>query len=307
MGWFLLTKRRVAGPQISSERLRKSYCSADEQFAALTDDSLLGAEGVFSTITDLSKFGSAILSSSLITSAETRRWLKPVTDTSNLVNSVGRPWEIYSSTLDFKAINPVVDIYAKVGNTGLYASYIGLVPDYNVGFAILAADSVSSPDLNVHADVISEVFLPALEVVAKAEAAENLAGNYSTGVNSSITIMVDDQAGLSVTSWYDDDKNVRAAYAEANGIDPKNLDFRLYPTSLQSPRRCGYTSVFTAVFQDVTALADAGTPTCITWMGVDILSYKGVGLDEFAFDLSENGTAVRVTALALNITLARVQ
>ena len=49
----------------------------------------------------------------------------------------------------------MVDVYTVLSNEGfnegLYSSYLGLVPDFGVGFAILSADTVAPADLNAHA------------------------------------------------------------------------------------------------------------------------------------------------------------
>ena len=108
--------------------------------------------GLVSSITDLSRFGSAILTSQLPSSVETRRWLSPVAETSNLRNSVGRPWEIYH--YNDALIDPIIDIYTKSGTIGRYSSYFGLAPAFEVGFNILAIDAMSAPDLNAIADIM---------------------------------------------------------------------------------------------------------------------------------------------------------
>lgn len=121
----------------------------------LSNTSLNGEQaslGLLSTISDLATLGHAMLTSKLLPAAVTRRWLKPFTSTSNLRNSVGRPWEIYHyGTLP---TDPVIDIYTKTGTLGRYSSYFGLVPSHDVGFAILAVDQGSeAPDMNAYADV----------------------------------------------------------------------------------------------------------------------------------------------------------
>lgn len=108
--------------------------------------------GLTSTISDLAKLGRAILTSAVLLAATTRRWLKPFTSTSNLRNAVGRPWEIYH--FGNLPTDPIIDVYTKTGSVGRYSSYFGLVPSYDVGFAILAVDSgVEAPDLNAYADI----------------------------------------------------------------------------------------------------------------------------------------------------------
>ena len=263
---------------------------------------------MFSTISDISRAGNAILGSSLLSPARTRRWLKPVAQTSNLVNTVGRPWEIYAGATHLT--DPVVPVYTKVGNIGLYSSYLGLLPDYDVVDVILAADTQSSADLNTHADKIGEVFLPPLVQMAGEQAQAAYAGVYRSSdvtMNSSITIeATDGEPGMSVAAWTSNGTNFRAVLATLNHIDPAALSLRLYPTNLRSASGSGSKIAFRAVLQDQNAPADAGTPTCITWMGVETLVYGSVALDEFVFDLGEHGQAEGVEIPALRTTLRKM-
>ncbi|KAJ4356512.1 uncharacterized protein N0V89_004546 [Didymosphaeria variabile] len=257
--------------------------------------------GLTSSAHDMSTALRAVLASTLLPPSTTRRWLKPVSHTSNLVNSVGRPWEIYS--LSDTPISPVIPVYQVRGNVGLYASHIGLVPDYNMGFVILAADSEGSPDLNAHADIIATELIPALEQSAIVEASTAYAGTYVSDSNMTLVVAqaTDSSPGLSVSHFRLGDKDIRAAYAELNSIDPENLSFRLYPTNVGGD---GKQMVFRASFQDVSALADAGTPTCDTWRYIDQFQLHGVSLDEFVFEI-KGGKAVGVTVPAFNATLLK--
>lgn len=259
---------------------------------------------MFSTIADLSKAGKAILDSTILSPAQTRRWLKPASHTSNVVNAVGFPWEIYSSAQHITS--QVVDIYTKLGTTGVYSSYLGISPDYSVGFAILAAGQRESPDLNAYADIIAEYLLPAIVKTAQSEAQTAFAGTYRLSVgNSSIALSAaDGLPGISVTSLVSNGVDTRAAYAVLNGIAPAALSFRLYPTNLRSEPPSGRFA-FRAVFQDMDALEDAGTPTCVSWMGVDVLEYGGVALDLFVFEMGKDGTAEAVEIPALRMTLKK--
>lgn len=253
--------------------------------------------GLSSTVHDISIAMRAILSSTLLPPATTNRWLKPTSHTSNLVNSVGRPWEIYSLTAT--PISPVIPVYQVRGNIGLYASHIGLVPEYNVGFVILAADTETSPDLNAYADIIATQMIPALEQNAIVSASKSFAGTYVSQSNISLVIAQaqDSRPGLSVSSFTSRDVDVRAVYAELNGIAAENLSFRLYPTNVVRETAQGRKMVFRASFQDMSALADAGTPTCETWRHIDGLQVNGVSLDEFVFELDgDEAVSVEVPA-----------
>lgn len=110
------------------------------------------ALGLTSTISDLAKLGRSILTSAVLPPATTRRWLKPFASTSNLRNAVGRPWEVYHYSA--APTDAIIDVYTKSGTVGKYSSYFGLVPSYDVGFAILAVNSArEAPDLNAYADI----------------------------------------------------------------------------------------------------------------------------------------------------------
>lgn len=280
--------------------------------AGWTDPLVIEAafNGIYSSLADISIALRAILSSQLLDEAVTQRWLKPVSFTSNQVNSIGRPWEIYSLTLG--GPSPVIPIFQVRGNVGLYSSHIGLVPDYDVGFVILGADSESNPDMNAYADLISVAMIPALEKNAIVQASTAFSGTY-TSINSlentttaSLTIAqtMDSTSGISLKNFTSGATDIRAVYAKLNDIEPPNLSFRLYPTDLISETDDTTRMAFRAIFQDVTELGDAGTPTCDTWRFVDALQLNGVGMDEFVFDM-RNGEVVGVAVPALGLELGK--
>ncbi|KAF2449018.1 beta-lactamase/transpeptidase-like protein [Karstenula rhodostoma CBS 690.94] len=253
--------------------------------------------GLASTPHDLTTALTHLLRSTLLPHPTTRRWLKPTSHTSNLVNAVGRPWEIYS--LSATPISPVIPVYQVRGNAGVSASHTGLVPDYGAGFVILATDATAgSPDLNAHADILASGIVPVLERTAIAQAAAAFAGTYVSASRENTTLVValagDGSPGLSVLKFLSGGRDVRAGYAALNGIAPDDLSFRLYPSDAG---RRGVREVFRASFQDSAALGDAGTPTCETWRGVNRLQVGGRGLDEFVFGM-EGGVAVDVVVPA---------
>ncbi|KAE8332532.1 beta-lactamase/transpeptidase-like protein [Aspergillus sergii] len=265
------------------------------------------ALSMYSTITDLSTAGKAILNSTILPRTQTNRWLKPVTHTSNPANSLGYPWIVYSSG-DYPSTS-MVDIYTYYSSIGQYSSYIGLVPDYNVGFTVLAADSVSAPDLNVHADIIGDVILPALMKTAVTQAGARFGGQYtaSSGLNSSITVSVDELPGMFVEKFVSNGTDFRETLASLIGVkDLEALSIRLYPTGLVSETSSGGSRVaFRAVLQDKNDPADAGTPTCVSWMDVDKFKYRGRALDSFVFEVDAAGKAVGVEIPGLELHLNR--
>ncbi|KAJ4327411.1 hypothetical protein N0V84_002182 [Fusarium piperis] len=224
-----------------------------------------GALSLVSSIEDLARAGHSILSSTLLSPATTRRWLHPNMDTSNLRNGVGRPWEVYRA--GSTAISPVLDVMTKSGTIGQYASYFGLTPDFNAGFAILAHDSTVEDrklDLNVYADIVSES-LGYMQAFAAKELALRYAGTYKAA-NGGVAVLniTENGPGLEVQSLTINKADVKAEMAKKLGIKVADLDFRIYPTNVQDETK----HQFVAVFQDRSAPIDMGTPTCITWQEV---------------------------------------
>ncbi|KAJ5610828.1 Beta-lactamase-like protein [Penicillium lagena] len=264
---------------------------------------------MFSSLRDLAIAGKAILNSTLLSSVQTRRWLKPVSHTSNPVNSVGSPWVIYSGG---KYPNTsMVDVYSVLSNEGyddgLYSSYFGLVPDYGIGYAILSADIQAPADLNAQADYTQAVLTGAMKTALE-QAAKNFAGAYlaSGNLNSSITVTYDSLPGLYIEGFTSNGTDFRQTLAELTGITKaSNLSIRLYPTQLIEKNDSSSKQAFRGVLQDKTELADAGTATCVSWMDLDKFQYNGHGLDEFIFSLDSKGKALSVEMPALEVTLVR--
>lgn len=265
--------------------------------------------GIYSSLSDITAVMRSIVASEFLDQDTTNRWLKPVTHTSNRANSVGRPWEIYSLTVD--GPSPVIPIYQVRGNVGFYSAHVGLAPDYNTGFVILGADSEQNPDLNAHADLISVALVSALEENAITQASLAFAGAFEaeTAENKSTVHLTIDPAtdstpGLAVSSFSSSSFDILSFYARQLNIEASNLSARLYPTNTGVKTINEEEVAFRAVFQDKSALADAGTPTCETWRYVDGLQLNGIGLDEFIFKVGANGKAMSVEVPALNLQLA---
>lgn len=270
------------------------------------------SRSIFSSARDMASAGQAILRSLLIPQDQTRRWLQPVAHTSNPANSLSAPWSIYSETSQYSKSGLMVDVYNILSNEGhkdgLYSSYLGLVPSYGVGFAILSADTDSPADLNAHADYLSDL-VEGLTKIALQQAAENFGGSYSdssTVSNSSVVIDADELPGLEITDFISLGVDFKATLADLLGINNgTDLSIRLFPTETSDVDGKEPKQVFRAVFQDKTALADAGTATCVSWMNVDKLNYNGHGLDEFVFTLDSRGKAVKLEIPALRAVLGR--
>lgn len=229
-----------------------------------------------------------MLSSRQVSPAVTRRWLHSHGDTSNLRNGVGRPWEVYRA--GGSAISPIIDVSTKSGALGPYASYFGLAPDFDVGFAILAHDKAVPErglDLNVYVDVVSGA-LASLQGLAAKQTAARYAGRYGAGNGSTLVVGTSKSGpGLEVTTLEVGGVDVKAQTASKMGIKRGDLDYRLYPTNV----RDGGRHQFVAVLQDKAAPVDMGTPTCITWQEVGAVEAAPL---RFVFELGEGGVATAV-------------
>lgn len=251
--------------------------------------------GYFSSVNDMTKIGLSILNSTFLTAAQTRNWMKPKSFTSNANYSVGAPWEIVRAPGD-----RVSYLYTKNGELGLYGSQIVLMPDYDVGFTVLAAGQSAAQSIPVLSDIISEIFYPALEAAAKEEAGAHYAGTYQdpVGVNSSITIITDDRPGLGIQQWiFNGTDGFGFIRAALQAPDLPTFTLRLYPTGLKATDRSGRTTrvAWRAVF-DIPSLSSSGPSSqgCVSWFVVDALIYGGIGFDEFVFNLGSDGRAVSI-------------
>ena len=162
-----------------------------------------------------------------------------------------------------------------------------------------------------------------IDTLARSQANVSLAGSYTATnkdnnnkatnkTTSHLTLTSSPTLpGLGITTLFVNNTNYLPIIAQkANIADPTDLDFRLYPTNLQSKSENGkeILRALRAVAQDMSALADAGTPTCDSWRtSVDVLGEReGLSLDEFVFVLrEEDGLAVGVRAVGLGVEFER--
>lgn len=278
------------------------------------DAGILASSGAASsTLNDMARLGKGILRSQLLPSSETRRWLKPVSFTGRLQYAVGAPWEIHRFTLPN---NKVIDMYSKFGDSGAYSSFFVLLPDYGLGFTLLAASS----ELNLRADILAAItdiltfqLLPAIEMQSAREAASNYAGTYCLG-NSSLTLTVNQTAlglegpGLVITNWTSNGTDVLASLlATYSGL----LPFRLVP-SVPDPTGKHQSFRMITANDEPSAQLPIGNRLfsgvgflVADWILVDSLTYGGIGTTLFQFDVGGGHKAKSVTVSAFRETLPK--
>ncbi|KAL2829128.1 beta-lactamase/transpeptidase-like protein [Aspergillus pseudoustus] len=289
---------------------RSSFGKPDDQLGIIPVNSagwdmdigdVTPAGGIYSSTKDMTTVGRAILNHDLISPAETRRWLKPVAQTSEIGFLVGAPWEIFSLTKP-----RFISLYTKAGDIGNYSAMMGLSPDHAAGFTILAAGQGNTLAVMTIADLISKYLIPALDEVAKEEADDRFAGTYQCkSTNSSLIISTDDEPGLLITRWINNGKDILNVIPSLQlGPPPDTTDLRLFPAGLEYDGKLSFRSVSASGFGSGPNCGPI-TSACRSWMLVDGSIYGGIGMDEFVFETGTDGRAVGVSPRAMRVYLTK--
>ncbi|KAI0847320.1 beta-lactamase/transpeptidase-like protein [Daldinia vernicosa] len=274
---------------------------------------------MYTSSSDLSRVGRAILRSTLLPPSMTRRWLKPISFSSDPKSSVGAPWGVRQ--LQFSKDSPYqfATTFNKAGSLGRYSTLLAIIPDFNIGFSILAAGDVPASLPMDIADTLSNTYLPTMVNTARIQANALYSGTYkdpNSAVNSSLSIVVDSKTpGLSLNSWISNGTNL-LWYSVAmsrnvtkdywNQIRPSA---RLYPTGLWDATSDGGKRVaFKAIFEDL-SLPNASKPfttDCSTWVSVAGIMYGSKPLDQFIFNINAAGNVTSIENAALRNRLEKV-
>jgi len=116
----------------------------------------------------MTRFGEAILRHELgLSASQTRKWLKPWSQTSSSGTLVGAPWEIYrvrNATADGR----LIELYTKAGDLITYHSVFALIPDYDLVATVmvtgeLKANEARGIDATVFLSKLVETVLPGVE------------------------------------------------------------------------------------------------------------------------------------------------
>ncbi|KAM0418886.1 hypothetical protein ACHAPT_012151 [Fusarium lateritium] len=251
--------------------------------------------GLYATPDDLSHFVRGVLSHDLLVGPRTDSWLQPAEFTSSVYSSVGMPWEIYRTTSLTPLPRPV-DVYTKSGNVGVYAAYIALIPEYDVGFTINAAGADAYITSRALLDTLTTVTVQNLDQLARSQAQDRYTGRYS-GKGDSLVLVVDEGPGIKIQQWICNGDSVLEAWQQLRGGDGR-VDARIYPVGRDNRWR--------VVFQAVADKAKASPfgDACDSWFKVDQFRYQGLPVDEIDFTIE----ASRVKGLSvpgLRQTLAK--
>ncbi|KAK0636132.1 beta-lactamase/transpeptidase-like protein [Bombardia bombarda] len=278
---------------------------------------------MYASAGDLSAIGRAIMKSTLLKPAVTRRWLKPSAFTSDPKSQLGMPWGVRQIELSSDQTYQFVHAFNKIGSLGSYTSLIAVIPELDLGFSVLAAGDLPAGLATDIADTLTTTYVPAIMATARTQANVLYAGTYrvarvrgSPSINSTLTITTDaSKPGLGVTNWISNGTDMGlVATAIGQNITQAYLDkvkpsVRLYPTGLEEKVEGGGKRIaFKAVFEDL-SLADkkaSMSTDCSTWVTVTAVVYGSQPLDLFIFDVDEDGDVTGVENAALRVKLGRV-
>ncbi|KFY45814.1 hypothetical protein V494_00747 [Pseudogymnoascus sp. VKM F-4513 (FW-928)] len=261
-------------------------------------DILSGAPtgGFYSSTNDMRKIGKAMLNSTLISSAQTRRWLKPLSFTANDGALVGAPWEIYKAPLPERS----VWMYTKDGDLGAYSTKLALIPDFGIGITYLGGGDDPGNVKDVITDIVAAIGVPAIEKAAKEEATNVFAGTYQReGSNDTFVIAIDANPGLLVRKF------VINGTDAVLGFGATGDQIRLTPSGLVSKggARIGLKSVLTRKPKPDGAFVR----NCVDWFNVGRTQIGGVSMDEFVVSVNEDGTkALEIEARGWRVKYSKV-
>ena len=199
-------------------------------------------------------------------------------------------------------------MYTKAGDLGRYCSKVVTLPDYGVGFTVLAAGAHALSNVQILSDLLAATYVPALEAAAKEGANTVYAGTYTdTESNSTLTVTMNSDPGLVISEWTFNGSDVLALYTEiAGNASTQSTVAHLYPSGLKSKN--GSIVGWRAVYEVFPKIYDPGSfsVNCQTWTSVDYLVYGGIGVDEFIFNFNADTTEVAsIEPRVLQFSLAK--
>jgi hypothetical protein len=274
---------------------------------------------MYSSSSDLAKFGRDILLSKQLSPLETRRWMKPSSHTSGLSSSVGSPWEILRTKSQISH-GHTIDLYTKSGSIGQYNSLLVISQDYGVSLSIMTAGPSSAAVIEVASEMVLQTLIPTLENRTLYDACKSLCGTYESSdpskKNSSLTVSMDTN-GLQVERWINrgiDFLAVIQAYASQTGgpfihmiLQTTNLE---YPPNTQGKdvraRRVAYRAIFEKATSDSTGQHRIIDQSARQWSSVDTPMYGEVAYDDFVVHFDHSGIAFAIEPRVMRETLYKV-
>ncbi|KAK0612115.1 beta-lactamase/transpeptidase-like protein [Immersiella caudata] len=263
--------------------------------------------GYYLSASDLTTLGTSILSSTLLSPVLTRKWLKPLTHTSSLLTSLGRPWEIIRSRVPVSSgakTTRIIDVYTKQGGGATYTSLIALSPAHNLGITILTAGLPGGSDFATIKALALDTFIAAAEQAARDAAGSAYGGNYTLSATSAAELgLLPDEPGLFLKTLTSNGTDVLAMAKQLGGFQGSGkLGAWFYPMGLVGRAFSGNEVPFRGTFGLVGAPAGED---CASWASVDRWRYGGYPADLAVFGVSGQGSVSSVQFPFLNERIYR--
>lgn len=280
--------------------------------------SISSTAGMYSSSSDLAKFGRDILLNRQLSPLATRRWMKPGSHTSSLSLSVGSPWEIVRTKSQISH-GRTIDLYTKSGSIGQYNSLLVISPDYGVALSIMVAGSSSAAVVEVASEIVLQSLIPALENQTLYEACKALCGTYESSdrsKNSSLTV-AGDKTGLHVERWINhgvDYLAVIQAYASQTGSSPIKVSLQAtnladLPTGQGNDvgsHQVAYRAIFEQDTSEPTGQHRIMDPSASLWSSIDTPMYGEIAVDDFVVHFDHSGIAFAIEPRVMRETLYMV-
>jgi hypothetical protein len=273
--------------------------------------------GMFASARDMTKVGLAILRSTLMKASTTRRWLKPVSYTADMMAGVSSPWG--TRRIHIPGPNPhrSITAFTKAGRTKYHLAVASMLPDWGLGFTVLGAGNFSGNIGFEFLDYIGSVLIPGYDTAARSQANATYGGLYvsTTDEDSWLSIRTDpDKPGMGIGQWLSNGTNmvVVGLQLSAGVWDPPiQAAVRLYYTGREVVEADGSKrQAFKAMFEDE-GYPNRDQPKpfstdCGIWLSQTGVTYGALPLDEFIFHLDPNGRVTGVENIALRAFLEKV-
>jgi hypothetical protein len=206
-------------------------------------------------------------------------------------------------------------LYAKNGGYGLYTAIIVISPDHGIGYVTLFAGPSRDALLSYIPDLLAKTLLPAAEEAAREAATTRFTGTFQ-GPETKVTLEMDDT--LVVQNWTRGDVDVLANLAAMwwPGLEVTPI-LRLFPM-VEGNGKMSFRGTYDAKGLNVSepeldtevnvAYMSTGpfSGGCLSWGGVDSLTYGSVGVDDFEFKLDQSGKATELQVRVARETLKKV-
>ncbi|KAL9598168.1 MAG: hypothetical protein Q9219_004665 [cf. Caloplaca sp. 3 TL-2023] len=261
--------------------------------------------GIYTSASDLARFGRAILTGKLLDEATTNGWFQPHSFSESWYFAYGMPWETFHTQDLLPDSERIQTMVTKAGGLRGYTSQLVLIPEYKIGIVVLVAGDGHA--LWWLRDEILKAFVPAVEGIAREQVAERLSGTYvssSIQVNSSINFEVQDSAGLMITSWVSNGTDFLARYFDmSQGPGRRGLagGAQLIPAGIKrGAEREVWRVRFIPEELPMQGIIDTQLIT-----DVDTFTYASRSVEEFVFRVNDAGIAKEVELPAFRIVLER--